>query len=133
MRLDLDLIHIKDVRFGAKTVIEGDVLFIDRPELVSLLEKEPLFDRVEIDLAHPGESCRIIHVLDVLEPRYRMNGSNFPGALDPNGLVGDGHTRALKNVAVVETDKLATRRQSVIDMSGPAAAYSPVCNTHTSS
>jgi sarcosine reductase len=130
MRLDLGLIHIQDVRFGAKTAIEDDVLFIDRPELISLLEAEPLFDHVEIELAHPGESCRIIHVLDVLEPRYRMNGPNFPGALDPNGLVGDGHTRALKNVAVVETDKLATRRQNVIDMSGPAAAYSPVCNTH---
>src|ERR671918_3928 len=130
MRLDLGLIHIKDVRFAAKTSIENHVLSINRQELISLLEEEPLLDRVEIDLAHPGESCRIIHVLDVLEPRYRINGPNFPGALDPNGLVGEGHTRALKNVAVVETDQVATRRQSIIDMSGPAAAYSPVCNTH---
>ena len=130
MRLDLGCIHIKDVRFGSATGIEDQILSINRDELISLLEQEPLFERVEIELAHPGESCRIIHVLDVLEPRYRMNGPNFPGALDGNGLVGDGQTRALKNVAVVETDQLATRSRNIIDMSGPAAEYSPIAKTH---
>jgi hypothetical protein len=129
MRLDLGLVHIKDIRFGAKTAIEKHSLSIDRQELASLLEQEPLFDRVEIELAHPGESCRILRVLDVVEPRYRMNGPNFPGALDANGLVGDGQTRALKNVAVVETDQLATRSRNIIDMCGPAAEYSPIANT----
>ena len=75
MRLDLGSIHIKDVRFGAKTAIENHTLSIDRQELTSLLEQEPLFERVEIELAHPGESCRIIRVLDVLEPRYRVERS----------------------------------------------------------
>jgi sarcosine reductase len=130
MRLDLDLIHIQDVRFGTQTVIEKNILTIDRQELISLLEQEPLFERVEVEIARPGESCRIIRVLDVVEPRYRLNGPNFPGALDPNGLVGDGHTRALKNVAVVETDQLATRARNIIDMSGPAVEYSPIANTH---
>src|SRR5512145_1662135 len=103
MRLDLGCIHIKDVRFGAATDIEDQVLSIHREELISLLEQDPLFERVEIELAHPAESCRIIRVLDVLEPRYRLNGPNFPGALDANGLVGAGQTRALKNLCVVET------------------------------
>jgi len=130
MRLDLGFIHIKDVRFGAKTAIDNHDLSIDSQQLASLLEQEPLFERVEIELAHPGESCRIIRVLDVLEPRYRLTGANFPGALDANGLVGDGQTRALKNVAVVETDQLATRSRNIIDMCGPAAEYSPIANTH---
>jgi glycine reductase complex component B subunit alpha and beta len=130
MRLDLGLIHIKDVCFGAKTSIAADILSIDRRELISLLEEEPRFDHVDIELAHPGDSCRIIRVLDVLEPRYRLHGPNFPGALDPNGLVGDGQTRALKNVAVVETDQLAVQSRNIIDMSGPAVEYSPLANTH---
>src|SRR5687768_12260142 len=130
MRLELGIIHIKDVRFAAKTAVVDGVLSINRAELAALLEQEPLFDHVEIDIAHPGESCRILRVLDVLEPRYRLNGPNFPGALDGTGLVGDGETRALKNVAVVETDQLAPRSRSLIDMSGPAAAYSPIANTH---
>ena len=130
MRLDLGYVHIGDVRFGAKTSIEDHFLSLDRRELISLLEQESHFERVEIEIAHPSESCRIIRILDVLEPRYRLNGPNFPGALDGNGLVGDGKTVALKNVAVIETDQLALRSRSIIDMSGPALDYSPVANTH---
>ena len=130
MRLELGLIHVKDIRLGKPTVIDNGVLLIDREELTAQLQEEPLFDHVEIELAHPGDSCRILRVLDVLEPRYRLSGVNFPGALDGNGLVGDGHTRALKNVAVVETDQLAPRSRSLIDMSGPGAKYSPIANTH---
>ncbi len=130
MRLELGGIRVRDVRFGATTGLDDLVLTIDRAELVSFLEQESLFERVDLDLAHPGESCRIVRVLDVLEPRYRLNGSNFPGALDGNGLVGDGQTRALRNVAVVETDQLATRERNILDMTGPAAEYSPIANAH---
>ena len=129
MRLELGCFQIKDVRFAARTAIDNGVLSIDSSELTALLESDPLFERVEIELTHPGESCRILRVLDVLEPRYRMRGENFPGALGGTGLVGDGQTRALKNVAVVETDQLAPRSRSLIDMSGPAAAYSPIANS----
>jgi sarcosine reductase len=130
MRLDLGCVQIENICFGATTAIENRVLSINREEVVSLLEREPLFERVEIELAHPGESCRIIRVLDVLEPRFRLNGPNFPGARDGTGLVGDGQTRALKNVAVIETDQLATRSRNIIDMCGPAAEYSPIGNAH---
>ena len=129
MHLEMGLVHIKDVRFGARTAVDERVLFIDRRELTSLLAQEPLFDTIEIELAHPGESCRIIRVLDVLEPRFRLSGANFPGALDPVGLVGDGHTRALKNVAVIESGAGQGSR-NIIDMSGPATDYSPFGATH---
>jgi glycine reductase len=72
MRLEMGLVHIRDVRFGSHTAIEDNALVIDRGEITRLLEQEPVFDRVEVELTHPGESCRIIHVLDVLEPRYRL-------------------------------------------------------------
>ncbi len=130
MRLEMGLVHIRDVRFGSRTVIDDHVLFIDRQELVALLAQEPLFDSVEIDLAHPGESCRIIRVLDVLEPRYRLNGPNFPGALEEMGLVGEGQTRALKNLCVIETTADQARGRNIIDMSGPATDYSPFGATH---
>ncbi len=129
MRLEMELLHIKDVRFGSRTAVDDHVLIIDRGELTSLLVQEPLFDSMEIDLAHPRESCRIIRVLDVLEPRFRLNGLNFPGALDPIGLVGDGHTRALKNVGVVESGA-GRQSRNIIDMSGPATDYSPFGAIH---
>src|SRR4030095_6849969 len=130
MRLEMGLIYIKDVRFGSRTAIADHVLFIDRQELTSLLSQEPLFDNVKIDLAHPGESCRIIRVLDVMEPRYRLSGPNVPGALDGVGLVGAGQTRALKNLCVIETSADQARGRNIIDMSGPATAYSPFGATH---
>jgi len=130
MRLDLSLFSLTNVRFGARTEIVDSELRIDRAELIARLEEEPLFERVAIELAHPGESCRILRVLDVVQPRYRLNGPNFPGALDGNGLVGDGETRALKNVAVVETHPLAVRSRNLIDMSGPAGEYSPFSHTY---
>jgi glycine reductase len=129
MRLELGLFDIQHVQFGPSTMIADQTLVINRDELCALLSREPLFERVELEIAHPGESCRILRVLDVLEPRYRLNGANFPGALDGTGLVGEGVTHALKNVAVIETDQTAPRSRSLIDMSGPAAAYSPIANT----
>jgi glycine reductase len=130
MRLELWHSNIKDVNFGPRTVIDGGLLLVGRDALVQLLEQEPLFERVEIEIAHPGDSCRIIQVLDVLEPRYKISGANFPGALDDFAPVGEGHTRALKNVAVVETTRLLERSRSVIDMQGPAAELSPFGRTH---
>ncbi len=129
MRLELGLIHIKDVRFGRRTAVEDHILTIDRAELTALLAQERLFDGIEVAIAHPGESCRIIHVLDILEPRYRVGGPNFPGALDPMGLVGDGQTCVLHNVCVVETSTQG-RGRNIIDMSGPATSYSRFGGTH---
>jgi glycine reductase len=130
MRLELDLTHINDARFGPCTEIDGGLLLVGRDELVDLLQQEPLFERVEIEIAHPGESCRIIGVLDVLQPRYKIDGANFPGALDDFAPVGEGRTRALKNVAVVETTQLTERSRSIIDMRGPATELSPFGNMH---
>ncbi len=129
MRLELRLIHIQDVRFGARTAVEDHVLTVDTDELTALLAQESVFETVDVDIAHPAESCRIIHVLDIVEPRYRLAGPNFPGALDSMGLVGDGRTLVLRNVCVVETSALA-RGRNVVDMSGPATAYSPFGATH---
>ena len=135
MRLTLNNLNIRGVRFGPSTAIDDHVLSIDREELIELLTEEPLFDRVEVELATPGESCRIINVLDVVEPRCRLQGSNFPGALDPMGLVGEGETRVLKNVLVVETSQMPLAGftkggRSIIDMRGPATVYSPFGGKH---
>jgi glycine reductase complex component B subunit alpha and beta len=125
MRLEFAVTCIQDVQFGGRTEINGSVLRIAQDELIRLLEQEALFEHVEISLAHPGDSCRIIHVLDVVEPRYKINGANFPGALDEFAPVGEGRTIALKNVAVVETMPLSEGSRSIIDMRGPGAELSP--------
>lgn len=134
MRLEIGSVHVEDVGFGTRTVLEGRRLTIDRAELVGQLEADPAFDGVDVELAHPGESCRIVGIHDVVEPRCRLNGTNFPGAVGPIGLVGDGHTRALSSILVVGCDLSAghegERPGGVLDMSGPATHYSPFGGRH---
>jgi glycine reductase len=129
MRLEIGAVHIQDVRLGSRTAVADHVLTIDRAELTALLEPDPAFDGVEVELAHPGESCRIIHINDVVEPRFRLEGTNFPGAVGPMGVVGAGHTRALKNVLVVDCNLLAGSHGEhpgeMLDMVGPATRYTP--------
>ncbi len=122
MNLELDILNIKDTQFGEKTTVSDSVLYIDRQELQELLAQDKRFSKVDIELAHPGESCRVVHVFDVIEPRARMEGTgeNFPGILDGMKTVGEGRTRVLRGTAVVTIDyAISWARGVVIDMSGP--------------
>jgi glycine reductase complex component B subunit alpha and beta len=134
MRLEVGFVRVQDVRLGARTAIEGRTLTIDRAELVGELERDAAFERVEVELAHPGEACRIINIHDVLEPRYRLEGPNFPGALDSMGIVGDGHTRALGQTLLVGCDLSGghdgERPGAILDMAGPGAPYTPFAGKH---
>jgi glycine reductase len=106
MRLQLDMVNIKDTQFADKTTISDGVLYINRGELQALLEKDKRLSRVETELAHPGEKCRILQVSDVVEPRAKTsaNGEDFPGALSKGVTAGEGKTCVLRGVAVVMSD-----------------------------
>ncbi len=130
MRLELDILDIKDVQFAEKTEIIDGVLSINRDELKGLLEEDARFSHVDIDLARPGEKCRIVQVHDVIEPRAKKNGSgeDFPGALGRQGTAGRGKTCVLRGAAVVLSDchekgfhPTRDPNGDIIDMSGPAA------------
>ena len=129
MRLEIGSVHVDEVRFGARTALEGHSLTIDRAELVRLLEPDPAFASVQVELARSGESCRIVGIHDVVEPRFRLEGANYPGAIDPMGIVGNGHTRALKKLLVVGCDMSAghdgERPGAMLDLDGPGTRYSP--------
>jgi hypothetical protein len=57
---------------------------------------------IDYELARPGESKRIVHVLDTVLPIAKLNssGSTFPGFEGPAELVGTGQTTRLKNLLV---------------------------------
>ena len=75
--------------------------------------------------ASPGDSARIVKVLDVVEPRTKGPGGGgiFPGWLDSEPV--DGPTHVLRGAAVVVAGYLPRAQEAVIDMSGPAAPLSP--------
>ena len=80
MRLELHKIHITGLAFANKTHTSGGTLFINKNEAEALIAEDKRFAKVELDLACPGESTRIIPVKDVIEPRVKIGkNSYFPG------------------------------------------------------
>jgi sarcosine reductase len=139
MRLELNIINIKDIKFGEKTKISGGVLCINRSELQGILHQDKRLNGVDIELAHPGESCRILQVCDVIEPRAKISGGeDFPGALGRQETAGSGKTSVLRGAAIVlntqaETHLLPEAEDAsgnIIDMSGPAAEITPYAKIH---
>lgn len=123
MKLELDILNIKDVQFGEKTTISDGVLYINRQELQELLEKDKRFSKVDIELVHPGESCRLVQVFDVTEPRAKMGGTgeDFPGILGRLKTAGEGRTWVLRGAAIVTIDYTSGASGLVVDISGPGA------------
>jgi sarcosine reductase len=138
MRLELRNIEISKVRFGDKTEIRAGQLLIDQEELIALLLEDRRLGRVEIELAHPGESCRILQVSDVIEPRAKIGktGEDFPGVIGKQSSAGQGQTCVLRGAAVVINDQSVLSGPahdpvgSIIDMTGPAAEITPYAQTH---
>jgi glycine reductase len=133
MRLALEWVDVQGVRAGAATRLDGQILEVDLDDLRALVEADARLERARLDLAHPGESCRIGRVFDVMAPRARLDGGeDFPGVLGALERAGSGRTRALANVAVVVTDQQIenTGTLALIDMSGPGAALTEFARTH---
>ncbi len=139
MRLELNILKIRDVQFGDRTVISDGVLHINRNQLCGLLSEDRRLGGVEIELAHPGERCRILQVLDVIEPRAKTSegDEDFPGVVGRQVPVGKGSTCVLQGTAVVISD-CSGREQSasadpngeIIDMFGQGAEISCYGKTH---
>ncbi len=125
--LKFGMYYIKDVQFGNKTEIKNQVLFVDKEDLINLLKTDSRLKGVDVDIAKPGESVRILPVKDVVEPRIKVEGGKkyFAGILGELTPVGEGLTNVLKGVAVITVGRMVAFQEGVIDMSGPGADYSP--------
>jgi sarcosine reductase len=136
MNLEMQSFRVSDVRFGAATAWHEGVLWLDRDALAAHLREDTRLTRVGIEVARPGESIRIIHVLDAVEPRIKVSGGpDFPGFLGRPELVGSGRTHRLEGVAVLSTCDVpgATDSQglkeAIVDVAGPGAPYTPFGRT----
>lgn len=124
MTLKLEKIRIENVQFGSVTEIRDHTLFINKEEALDEIRCQE-FSTIDIDLARPGESVRIIPVKDVIEPRIKTEtGGFFPGFLDGFECVGESSTRVLDGCCVITTGNIVCFQEGVIDMSGPGAEHS---------
>lgn len=133
MRLELHWSRVASLTAGITTHLSARTLEVNLDELRALLEADDRLQRIRLDLAHPGEACRIGRVFDVIAPRAKVDaGEDFPGVLGKLVRSGSGRTRALADVAVVVTDQQLEHPGplALIDMSGPAAALTAFARTH---
>jgi len=133
MRLELHIVKIQDVQFENKTRIDNGVLYINRGELQELLQGDKRLGRVDIELARPGEKCRIVQVADVVEPRAKIGSEDFLGSARKHTTTGEGKTCVLQGAAIVMSDCREKREATIsseshgyiIDMVGPGSEVSP--------
>lgn len=125
MQLELGKFFIKDVQFADKTFIEKSTLYINKHELQEYLKEDSNIQDVDIELARPGESVRIVPIKDIVQPRYKVKGGGqiFPGFIGGMETVGEGVTHVLEDCAVATTGKIVNFQEGIIDMSGPGAEY----------
>ena len=55
-----------------KTSLKDGVLTVNKQELIDIAASE-LFGSLDIQLAKPGESCRILGIHDVMQPRCKAD------------------------------------------------------------
>ncbi|OAN13204.1 beta-aspartyl-peptidase [Photobacterium jeanii] len=133
MKLELGNIHVRDLAFGSVSEVKENTVVIDKQALTGYLsELDHRIRSLELSIAKPGDSIRIMPVKDAIEPRVKVSGggSIFPGRhLGEESMVGEGRTHVLKGMAVITTGEVVGFQEGILDMSGPGADYTPFSST----
>ncbi len=135
--LELHNFNVRELRLGEETSWANGVLTVNAEMLKKHLIAEAGVRRVGVALARPGDSVRIVNILDAIEPRTKPGeGQIFPGFLGVmDGTVGQGVTHALAGSAVIVCGSVPGEvanqvvSEAIVDMSDPGARYSPFSKT----
>lgn len=131
-KLEIGNFHVKDIVFGDKTSYKDGVLTVNKEEAIAALNPEGKLKNVELQIARPGESVRILPIKAAVEPRARADGrATFPGYTGPMAECGEGVLYALKDMSVMAVGKYGGWMEGIVDMSGPGAEltnYAKVIN-----
>lgn len=126
------LVHrVTDIALGDDTHLHGGVLTVGQ-EAARRAFDDPALASVSFCVFHPGDSARIVKVLDAVEPRAKGHGGGgiFPGLVGPAEPQGTGDTHVLRGMAVVTAGYVPRAQEALVDMSGPAAPLSFLGATH---
>lgn len=120
--------HVRSVQWSDHTdSADGDVR-LARDELAELV-RAPCLERVRLSLVAPGDATRVLHVVDVVEPRARRDEGVFPGILSPARPPGDTDVHVARGLMVVTACELTRTQEAVLDF-GEAARYTPFGGCH---
>lgn len=126
MKLSIGNIHVKDVRLGEENSFNEGILTINEKAAVDyLMECDSHITSLQIVIARPGDDTRIVPVIEVIEPRCRMDGRClFPGVTDEVSPAGEGELKAFKGCCItVVGGTYGSFGDGVIDMGGEGAKH----------
>lgn len=123
-KLQIDYVKVNKVQFGETTQLVNGILSINKLELEEMVQND-LFGSVDIKIASPGESCRILGVHDIMQPRCKADApeTSYPGIWGKLAPMGEGRTVALKGVVVSDIYYAKCNIKYYMDMGGECAKY----------
>ena len=127
------LVHeVDELALGESTSYDGGRLTVSEAAASAALGDDPAIGTLRLQCVSPGESARIVGVLDAVQPCTKAAGGGgvFPGFVAPAKPPGRGDTHILRGAAVLAAGYLPRAQEAVVDMSGPVAALSPLAATH---
>lgn len=136
--LEVGRFPVQQLTFATQTQYCDGQLSIDRAALLSAIAEPHVVSSIEIHLAQPGDSCRIVHVLDAVAPMVKVSGRStvYPGFFGTTMPAGQGRSHLLHGMAVLicatfpdPTSGALSPAEAIVDMSGPAAPYCACADT----
>src|SRR5262249_39578684 len=127
--LDVASYDVRDVQEGDAARWDPGTLHVDLAAMAEVARGLPGIVSMVPSIVRPGESTRIMSVLDVVEPLVKPAdpATTFPGHLGKLGVAGIGSSNRLNGLSVVSTVGPADqfdRVEGLIDMAGPGAQFS---------
>jgi len=134
VRLERHVHDVAEVAFGSRTALSKGRLTLDADHLARLVLVDDRLSACGIQLAAPGESTRVVHICDTVEPQWRTHGPTFPGWGSEIRSVGDGATHRLAGLGITACCELPWRktggiqipRENIAELRGPFAELSPL-------
>ena len=72
--LEVGVFPLQRLVFASQTYYQNGTLGINRAALLNAIAEPRVIADIEVHLAHPGESCRIVHVLDAVPVMAKVEG-----------------------------------------------------------
>lgn len=122
--LEVRRFFVKDVVFDDASLFSNGVLHLNKKDLCELVLEGIDGFKVDMKLAKPTDSTRIVHIMDTVKPACKINDNVFSGWSEKNETAGNGVSHQLEGVAVMQTCEFSGVQEGIVDMSGVGSHYS---------
>lgn len=128
MELFIKKFKVKDLVFFEESKYKDNILYINKDDLISTILEGIDGYEIELDIAKPGDSTRIVHIMDTVIPSYKISQATFPGWLSETCKAGEGSMHQLDGITVMQTAKFQGVQEGIVDMKGEGSKFSVFSN-----